>query len=50
MIVSVAARRSGIESVSHLIDHVNRNTRPGDKLPVAVLRDGKELPLEIALP
>jgi hypothetical protein len=50
IIVSVADRRSGIESVSQIIEHVGRRTRPGEKLAVTVLRDGRKLPLQIALP
>jgi len=50
LIVSVGGRRSGIDSVSQMIEHVGQTTRPGDKLQVTILRDGKEAPLEIALP
>lgn len=50
VIVSVGNRRSGIESVSQIIEHVGRHTRAGNKLAVAVLRDGKEISLQIALP
>jgi hypothetical protein len=50
IIVSVADRRSGIDSVSQIVEHVGRHTRPGEKLAVTVLRDGKELRLHIPLP
>jgi len=50
IVVAAAGRRSGIDSVSRLIELVSQITRPGDKLSVTVLRDGKELPLEIPLP
>ena len=50
IIVEIDGRRNGIDSVSQLIEHVSQHTRPGGKLPVRVLREGKELLLEIALP
>ena len=50
VITAVGERRTGIDSFSQLLEHVGRRTRAGDKLPVVVLRDGKERRLEIALP
>jgi hypothetical protein len=50
VVVAVAGRRSGIDSVSQLLELVAQTTRPGDKLAVTILRDGRERPLEIALP
>jgi hypothetical protein len=50
VIVAVGERRSGIDSLSQILEHVGRNTSPGEKLPIVVLRDGKELRLEILLP
>jgi len=50
VIVGVGERRSGIDSLSQILEHVGLNTRPGEKLPIVVRRDGKELRLEIPLP
>jgi S1-C subfamily serine protease len=50
VIVGVGGRRTGIESLSQILEHVGRNTKPGEKLPIDVRRDGKELRLEIPLP
>jgi serine protease Do len=50
VIVGVGGRRTGIESLSQLLEHVGLNTRPGEKLPIEVRRDGKDLRLEIPLP
>jgi len=50
LIVAVGDRRTGIGSLSQILEHVGRNTRPGEKLAVVVLRDGKEMRLELPLP
>ncbi len=50
VIVAVGERRSGIDSLSQILEHVGLNTRAGEKLPVVVRRDGKDVRLEIPLP
>ena len=50
VLVGVGGRRTGIESLSQILEHVGLNTKPGEKLPLDVRRDGKDLRLEIPLP
>jgi len=50
IIVGVGERRTGIDSMSQILEHVALNTRPGEKLSIVVRRDGKNLRLEIPLP
>jgi hypothetical protein len=50
LIVGVGDRRAGIDSLSQILEHIGRSTRAGEKLPITVLRDGKESRLEVVLP